>query len=109
MSVGVGHSFLTQQLAYGADNVKRSAKRFLVQSTNQKCKRECDDAIAYGCIALSPLLNSDADNDKKSSLLEEFQKIELDFLKASSWMKKTYSQQREFINKRVSIESIKKS
>ena len=109
MSVGVGHSSFTQQLVYRVDNVKRSAKRFLVRPTNQKSKRKCDDAIAYGCIAWSPPLNSDVDNDKKSSLLEEFQKVEPDLLKVSSWMKETYPQQREFINKHVSIESIKKN
>ena len=89
MSVGIGHSSFTQQLVYLVDNVKRSANRFLVQSSNQKSKRKCDDAIAYGCIAWSPPLNSDIYNDKKSSLSEGFQKVEPDLLKVSSLMKGT--------------------
>ena len=34
MYADVGHSSCVQQLVYRVDNTKRSAKRFLVQSTN---------------------------------------------------------------------------
>ena len=109
MSVGDGHSSFTQQLVFRVDNVKRSAKRFLVQSTNQKCKRKRDDAIACRCIAWSAPLNSDVDNGRKSSLSKEFQKLRPDLLKVHSWMKERYLQQRQFINKHVSTENIKKN
>ena len=106
LSVGKGHSSLTQQLINRVDNARRSVKRFLTSEATTPKKQQVQ---TYGCIEWSPPLDDAQETkDKQTCLLQEYAKESPDLCKVTQFMKETYPSQRNDINKPVPIFDVKK-